>query len=81
MAKTLFSVDELAGFIVACALVRPTGLAGMQAKSVIKKMKNKKFAAAVSREDIKIGANELDIDLNQHIDNCIEAIKTNCVII
>ena len=76
MAKTLFAVDELAGFIVACALVRPTGLDGMQAKSVKKKLKNKKFAAAVSREDIAVGTEEHGIELSEHIDRCIDAIRT-----
>jgi predicted hydrolase (HD superfamily) len=76
MAKTLFAVDELAGFIVACALVRPTGLDGMQAKSVKKKLKNKNFAAAVSREDIAVGIEELGVELSEHIDRCIDAIRT-----
>ena len=76
MAKTLFAVDELAGFIVACALVRPTGLEGMQAKSVKKKLKNKNFAAAVSREDIAVGIEELGVELSEHIDRCIDAIRT-----
>jgi predicted hydrolase (HD superfamily) len=76
MARTLFAVDELAGFIVACALVRPTGLEGMQAKSVKKKLKNKKFAAAVSREDIAVGIEEMDVELTEHIDRCIDAIRT-----
>ena len=76
MARTLFAVDELAGFIVACALVRPTGLEGMQAKSVKKKLKNKKFAAAVSREDIGVGIEELGVELSEHIDRCIDAIRT-----
>ena len=76
MAKTLFAVDELSGFMVACALVRPTGLEGMGAKSVRKKLKNKKFAAAVSREDIVAGANELGVELAIHIETCIEAIYT-----
>ena len=76
MAKTLFAVDELAGFIVACALVRPTGLEGMQAKSVKKKLKNKNFAAAVSREDIAAGIEELGVELSEHIDRCIDAIRT-----
>ena len=74
MAKTLFAVDELSGFIVACALVRPTGLEGMRAKSVRKKLKNKKFAAAVSREDITTGVEELGVELSEHIDRCIDAI-------
>ena len=77
LAKTLFAVDELAGFIVACALVRPTGLEGMRAKSVKKKLKNKNFAAAVSREDINIGIEELDIDIDEHINNCIDAIQNS----
>ena len=76
MAKTLFAVDELAGFIVACALIRLTGLEGMQAKSVKKKLKNKNFAAAVSREDIAAGIEELGVELSEHIDRCIDAIRT-----
>ena len=76
MAKALFAVDELAGFIVACALVRPTGLVGMQAKSVKKKLKNKKFAAGVSREDIAVGIEEHGVELSEHIDRCIDAIRT-----
>jgi len=76
MAKTLFAVDELAGFIVACGLVRPTGLEGMQAKSVKKKLKNKNFAAGVSREDIAVGIEELGVDLSVHVDRCIDAIRT-----
>ncbi|MAI66283.1 MAG: HAD family hydrolase [Phycisphaerae bacterium] len=75
MAKTLFAVDELAGFIVACALVRPTGLDGMKAKSVKKKLKNKNFAAAVSREDIEIGIQELNVEIDEHINKCIDAIQ------
>jgi putative nucleotidyltransferase with HDIG domain len=68
MAKTLYAVDELSGFIVACALVRPEGLEGLKAKSVRKKMKQKSFAAAVNREDIVRGAEELGVDLNEHIE-------------
>ena len=79
LAKTLFAVDELSGFMVACALVRPTGLEGMGAKSVRKKLKNKKFAAAVSREDIVAGANELGVELATHIETCIEAINTAAI--
>ncbi len=74
MARTLFAVDELAGFIVACALLRPTGLEGMAAKSVRKKLRTKTFAAAVSREDIQLGAEELGAELGPHIDRCIAAI-------
>jgi putative nucleotidyltransferase with HDIG domain len=68
LAKTLYAVDELSGFITACALVRPEGLEGLKAKSVRKKMKQKSFAANVSREDITRGAEELGVDLNEHID-------------
>lgn len=79
MAKTLFAVDELAGFIVACAKVRPNGIADLQAKSVRKKLKDKAFAAAVSRDDIARGADELapltGLDTGAHIDTCIAAIR------
>jgi putative nucleotidyltransferase with HDIG domain len=73
--KTLFAVDELCGFIHAVALVRPDKLDGMTAKSVRKKMKDKRFAAAVSREDITRGAELLEIELNDHISNCIAALQ------
>ena len=75
MAKTLFAVDELAGFITAVAYVRPTGLEGMAPKSVRKKLKDKRFAAAVSREDITQGAEELRVELNEHIANVIEGMQ------
>ncbi len=71
LAKTLFAVDELAGFITAVAYVRPTKLEGMKPKSVKKKLKDKAFAAAVSREDIRKGAEDLGIDLDAHIANVI----------
>jgi predicted hydrolase (HD superfamily) len=74
MAQTLFAVDELSGFIVACAKVRPTGVEGMAPKSVKKKLKDKSFAAAVSREDIRVGVEELGVDLTEHIQTCIDAI-------
>ncbi len=73
--KALFAVDELSGFIVACALVRPTGLEGMKPKSVKKKLKTPAFAAAVSREDIRAGAELLGMDLDEHIRQCIEALQ------
>ena len=75
MAKTLYAVDELSGFIVACALVRPEGLEGIKAKSVRKKMKQKSFAAAVNREDIVRGAEELGVDLNEHIEFVAGALR------
>ncbi len=67
LAKTLFAVDELAGFITACAYVRPTGIDGLEPKSVRKKLKDKAFAAAVSRDDIRDGAEALGVDLDEHI--------------
>lgn len=75
MSKTLYSVDELSGFIVAVALMRPEGLAGLKAKSVRKKMKQKSFAAAVNREDITRGAQELGVDLNEHIEFVARALE------
>ncbi len=74
MARALFAVDELAGFIVACAKVRPEGFGGMEPKSVVKKLKTASFAAAVSREDIARGVEELGVDRGEHIAACIGAI-------
>jgi putative nucleotidyltransferase with HDIG domain len=75
MAKTLYAVDELSGFVVACALVRPEGLEGLSARSVRKKMKQKSFAATVNREDIVRGAEELGVDLNEHIEFVAGALR------
>src|SRR6266702_2803904 len=75
MAKTLFAVDELSGFIAACALVRPTGLEGMTPKSVKKKLKQPSFAAGVKREDVYNGAEDLGVDLDEHIAFVIEAMQ------
>ncbi len=75
LARTLYAVDELSGFIMACALMRPEGLEGLKAKSVRKKMKQRSFAANVSREDIVGGANELGVDLNEHIDFVATALR------
>ena len=75
MSRTLYAVDELSGFIVACALMRPEGLENMKAKSVRKKMKQKSFAAAVNREDIVRGAEELGVDLNEHIEFVAYALR------
>ncbi len=77
MAKTLYAVDELSGFITACALVRPEGLEGLKAKSVKKKMKQKSFAASVNREDIVRGAEELGVELNEHIEFVAAAMREN----
>ncbi|MFQ5734375.1 MAG: HD domain-containing protein [Planctomycetaceae bacterium] len=73
--KTLYACDELCGLITACALVRPTRLEGLKAKSVRKKMKQASFAAAISRDDILRGAEDLGVDLNEHIDFCIAAMQ------
>src|SRR5262245_44862889 len=73
--KTLFAVDELCGFIVAAALVRPTRLTGMEPSSVKKKLKSPAFAAAVSRDDINKGAELLGLSLDDHIRNCIAALQ------
>ena len=77
MAKTLYAVDELSGFVTACALVRPERLEGLRAKSVRKKMKQKSFAASVNREDIVKGAEELGVDLDEHIDFVVAALRAN----
>ncbi len=75
MSKTLYAVDELSGFIVAVALMRPEGLENMKAKSVRKKMKQSSFAAAVNREDIVRGAEELGVDLGEHIEFVAGALR------
>ncbi|MFQ5807527.1 MAG: HDIG domain-containing metalloprotein [Phycisphaerae bacterium] len=73
--KVLFAVDELTGFLIACALVRPNKLEGLEPKSVKKKMKTPAFAAAVSRDDIRNGAELLDAPLDDHIRNCVQALQ------
>ena len=76
MEHALFACDELAGFITAIALVKPgKSLAEVEARSVRKKMKDKAFARSVSRDDITQGAQELGLDLDEHIAFCIEAMK------
>jgi predicted hydrolase (HD superfamily) len=76
MEKALFACDELAGFITATALVKPSkSLAEVDAKSIRKKMKDKAFARSVSRDDITNGAASLGVDLDEHIAFCIEAMK------
>ncbi len=76
MEKALFACDELAGFITACALVKPRkSLAEVEAKSVRRKMKDKAFARSVKREDIVNGAADLGVDLEEHIAFCIEALR------
>ena len=76
LEKTLFACDELAGFLTAVSYVKPTrSIFEVDAKSVRKKMKDKAFARSVSREDIVNGAQELGVDLDEHIAFCIEAMK------
>lgn len=78
LQKTLFACDELAGFITAVVYVRPSkSIDEVEVKSVIKKMKDKAFARAVNREDIIKGAQELGIQLEEHIAFCINAMKKN----
>ena len=76
MAKTLFAVDELTGLVTATALVRPSrSVHEVEASSVRKKMKDKAFARGVSREDVIAGANELGVDLDEHITFVIGAMQ------
>jgi putative nucleotidyltransferase with HDIG domain len=75
MARALFACDELAGFITACALVRPDRIRSLEPKSVRKRMKDKAFARSVSREDIVQGAAELGVMLDEHIAFCISAMR------
>jgi putative nucleotidyltransferase with HDIG domain len=74
LARTLYAVDELSGFVMACALVRPTGIEGMKVKSVRKKLKQPSFAAKVDREQIARGIAELGADESEHIAIVIEAL-------
>ena len=75
MAKVLFAVDELTGFLTACALVRPTGLSDMKVKSVKKKFKDPSFARGVSRDDVNTGVAELGVDFSEHVQLVIEAMR------
>ena len=77
MDKTLFAVDELVGFITAVALVRPNkNIAEVKVSSVKKKLKDKRFASSVDREHIRIGVQELGVDLDEHIVFIVEAMKS-----
>jgi len=76
MAKALFATDELCGFLVACALVRPSrSLDDLEVSSVKKKLKDKAFARTVNRDDIKQGVEELAVDLDEHIRFVIDALR------
>jgi predicted hydrolase (HD superfamily) len=75
LKKTLFACDELAGFVHACALVRPEGLATLEPKSVKKKLKQPSFAAGVHRDEVYKGAEELGVELDEHIANVIAGMR------
>ena len=75
MEKALYAVDELSGFIAACALVRPTGIHGLTPKSVKKKMKQPSFAAGVNRDEVREGAEELAVDFDEHVAFVIGAME------
>lgn len=75
MAKYLYACDEVTGFVHAYSLMKENGLDGVEAKNVIKKMKDKAFAKNVNREDIRKGAEEIGINLEEHISNIIKAMR------
>jgi len=75
LKKTLFACDELSGFVHACGLVRPTGLDGLEPKSVRKKLKQPSFAAGVHRDEVYAGAELIGLDLDEHISNVIAALQ------
>ncbi|MBZ5495047.1 MAG: HDIG domain-containing protein [Acidobacteriia bacterium] len=82
LCKAIYACDELAGFLVASALVRPgKSIIGMEARSVRKKLKDKAFARAVNRDDIYKGAEELGVDLDEHITFCIRAMEENAAML
>jgi putative nucleotidyltransferase with HDIG domain len=77
LARTLYAVDELSGFVAACAMVRPTGIEGMAPKSVKKKLKQPSFAAGVNRDEVERGIEELGVDRDEHIRLVIGALEEN----
>ena len=77
MEKALYAVDELSGFIMACAYVRPQGIHGMTPKSVKKKMKTPAFAAAIDRDALRAGAEDLGVDFDEHLTTVIAALEAH----
>ncbi len=75
LERTLFACDELSGFVHACGLVRPTGLDGLEPRSVRKKLKQPSFAAGVHRDEVYAGADLIGVELDDHIVNVIEALQ------
>lgn len=75
LAKALYAVDELTGFLTVCALVRPNGITDLEVKSVKKKMKDPAFARAVSREEMQQGAADLGVDFGEHVAFVIQAMR------
>jgi putative nucleotidyltransferase with HDIG domain len=75
LKRTLFACDELSGFVHACGLVRPTGLEGLEPKSVRKKLKQPSFAAGVHRDEVYEGAELLGVELDEHIANVVAALR------
>lgn len=75
LARGLYACDELTGFIVACSLVRPNGIWDLESKSVKKKLKDKAFARTVNRDEVHEGAAEFQVDLGEHIDFIIAALR------
>jgi predicted hydrolase (HD superfamily) len=75
LKKTLFACDELAGFVHACGLVRPDGIETLEPRSVRKKLKQPSFAAGVHRDEVYRGAEELGLELDQHIANVVVAMR------
>ena len=75
LEKALYAVDELCGFLMACAYVRPEGIHGLTAKSVKKKMKQPSFAAAIDREELRAGAEHLGVDFDEHVAFVVAALE------
>ncbi|PYT05347.1 MAG: HAD family hydrolase [Acidobacteria bacterium] len=75
LARGLYACDELTGFVVACALVRPNGIWDLESKSVKKKLKDKAFARTVNRDEVYEGAEEMSVDLGEHIDFIIASLR------